>query len=100
MTCLRVEPQLDGTGTTASIKYRFAKTSGATAPQVGGGVEVFIEDNGKPASGQPVDGNGTGPPLSPEAFDASNPESCDDPNVAGQPYNPVDTGDYHLRNAP
>lgn len=100
VTCLRVEPQLDGTGTTASIKYRFKKSTGSPAPPVGGGVEVFIEDNGRPQAGQPVDGNGTGPPLTPEAFEASDPGTCDDPNVAGQPYNPVDTGDYRLNDAP
>jgi hypothetical protein len=99
VTCLRVEPQPDGTGTTASIKYRFERSSGSTAPPQGGGVEVFIEDNGKPVGAQPVDGNGTGPPLTPEAFEASDPQACDDPNVAGQPYNPVDSGDYELRNA-
>ena len=97
MTCLRVERQLDGTGFTASIKYRFDRSSGSSAPPQHGGVEVFIEDNGKPSRGRPVDGNGTGPPLTPEAFEASDPTSCDDPNVAGQPYNPVDSGDYTLR---
>ena len=64
-----------------------------------GGVEVFIEDNGPPVNGQPVDGNGTGPPLTPEAFEASDPTACDDPNVAGQPYNPVDSGDHTLRDS-
>jgi hypothetical protein len=100
VTCLRVEPQPDGSGTRASIKYRFDRSTGSTAPPVNGGVEVFIEDNGRPAKGQPVDGNGTGPPLAPAAFEASDPTVCDDPNLAGQPYNPVDSGDYRLRDAP
>jgi hypothetical protein len=100
VTCLRVEPQPDGTGTTASIKYRFKSSTGSTAPPQGGGVEVFIEDNGPPEDRHPVDGNGTGPPLTPEAFEASDPKACDDPNIAGQPYNPVDSGDYRLHDAP
>jgi hypothetical protein len=98
VTCLRIEPQLDGSGAAASVKYRFEKTSGSAAPQQGGGVEVFIEDNGRPVHGKPVDANATGPPLSPEEFEASNPQSCDDPNVAGQPFNPVDSGGYSISN--
>src|SRR4051794_16833249 len=70
ITCLRVELQPDGTGTRASIKYRFNRSAGSTAPPVNGGVEVFIEDNGPPVNGEPVDGNGTGPPLAPAAFEA------------------------------
>jgi hypothetical protein len=101
VTCLRVEPKpvVEGPGYRASIKYRFRRTSGSAAPQVGGGVEVFVEDNGRPVNGQPVDGNATGPPLPPQAFEASQPRVCDDPNVAGQPYNPVDQGDYTVRDA-
>ncbi len=96
ITCLRVEPKLEGGGLRASIKYRFRRSSGSAAPPQGGGVEVFIEDNGRPVGGRPVDGNGTGPPMDPVTFEATGPASCDDPNVAGQPYNPVDSGDYTL----
>jgi hypothetical protein len=99
VTCLRVEPKpaLEGPGWRASIKYRFHRTSGSAAPQEGGGVEVFIEDNGHAVHGQPVDKNGTGPPLDPASFELTDPSQCDDPNLAGQPYNPVDRGDYTLR---
>jgi hypothetical protein len=96
VTCVRVEPKLEGGGLRASIKYRYRRSTGSAAPPQGGGVEVFIEDNGRPVRGRPVDGNGTGPPMDPITFEASNPSSCDDPNVAGQPYNPVDSGDYTL----
>jgi hypothetical protein len=96
VTCLRVEPKLEGGGTRASIKYRFRRSTGSAAPPQGGGVEVFIEDNGRPSHGHPVDGNGTGPPMDAATFEATNPHACDDPNVAGQPYNPVDSGDYTL----
>jgi hypothetical protein len=34
--------------------------------------------------------------MDPAAFEATNPHACDDPNVAGHPYNPVDSGDYTL----
>jgi hypothetical protein len=100
VTCLRVESKppleaaLTGPGYRASIKYRFKNTSGSAAPPENGGVEVYIEDNGRPVNGDPVDANGTGAPLPPGAFEAANPRACSDPNVAGQPYNPVDQGDY------
>ncbi|HEV3000922.1 MAG TPA: hypothetical protein VGW75_09315 [Solirubrobacteraceae bacterium] len=55
---------------------------------------MFVEDNGHPRDGQPVDANATLLPLPPEL---SEPAACDDPNVAGQPYNPLDQGDYTLR---
>jgi hypothetical protein len=96
VTCLRVEPKLEGNGYRASVKYRFRSSSGSAAPPQGGGVEVFIEDNGPPRGGQPVDGNGTGPPMDQATFEATNPHECDDPNVAGQPYNPVDQGNYTI----
>jgi hypothetical protein len=99
VTCLRVEPKpaLDptGPGTRASIKYRFKDTSGSFAPPEGGGVEVYIEDNGDPRNGQPVDGNGTGVPLGAEEFEASDPEECSNPNLPpAVPYNPIDSGNY------
>ena len=93
VTCLRVEPKLEGGGLRASIKYRFDKTSGSAAPPENGGVEVYIEDND-----EGPDGNGTGPPMDETAFEASDPESCSDPNLPpAQPYNPVDSGNYVLR---
>src|SRR3954452_17761411 len=56
ITCMRVE------GNRASVKYRFKKSSGPGAPPQNGGVQVYIEDNGKPISGQPVDRVATEPP--------------------------------------
>ena len=43
ITCMRVE------GNRASIKYRFKRASGPGAPPQGGGVQVYIEDNGSAA---------------------------------------------------
>src|SRR4051794_38496412 len=49
ITCVRVE------GNRASVKYRFKRASGPGAPPQDGGVQVYIEDNGKPTGGRPVD---------------------------------------------
>lgn len=96
VTCLRIEPKPDGSGFRASIKYSFKNTRGSLAPPEGGGVEVYIEDNGNPARGQAVDANGTGPPQPAELFDPL-ADQCSDPNLAGQPFNPVDQGNYTIR---
>lgn len=86
VTCLLVD------GNKAAIKYRFTAADGSAAAFKGGGVEVFIEDNGKPSNGHPVDFNAFNPPMTAVAFDAANPNRCDNPNVA--PYQPVRAGDY------
>ena len=83
VTCLRVD------GNRAAIKYRFSQASGSAAPFKGGGVEVFVEDNGKP--GHPGDANASGPPQTEGVFDA-NATQCDDPNTAN--YDTVTSGDY------
>jgi len=85
VTCLRVD------GNKAAIKYRFKTATGSAAPFKGGGVEVFIEDNGEPRGGQPVDANAAGPPQPAGVFDA-NATQCDDPNTA--PYDTVTSGNY------
>ena len=56
VTCLRVD------GNKAAIKYRFTQATGSAAPFLGGGVEVFVEDNGRPSAGQAVDANADQPP--------------------------------------
>jgi hypothetical protein len=99
VTCLRVEPKpaaevlLTGPGARAAIKYVVDNSSGPMAPPVGWVTEVFVEDNGNPQNGHPVDANST---LLPEPPQVSDAKQCDDPNVAGQPYNPVDQGDYRV----
>jgi hypothetical protein len=95
VTCLRVEPKLplEEPGRRAAIKYVVKNSTGSFAPPKGWVIEVFVEDNGPPRGGEPVDGNAT---LLPEPPERSDPEECDDPNVAGQPYNPVDQGDYQV----
>lgn len=91
VTCLLV------TGNEAAIKYRFTSATGAAATAMlkGGGVEVFIQDNGKPRQGQPVDQNAFGAPMPKAAFDASNPSHCDPPSTGA--YSRVRSGDYTIR---
>jgi hypothetical protein len=88
VTCLRVE------GNRAAIKYRFDQASGSAAPFLGGGVEVFVEDNGKARGSQPVDANAAGAPQTAGAFDVAATQ-CDDPNLA--PYDTVESGDYRVK---
>jgi hypothetical protein len=85
VTCLRVD------GNRAAIKYRFNQATGSAAPFQGGGVEVFVEDNGEPRDGQPVDANAFRPPQPAGVFDV-NATECDDPNTAT--YDIVTSGNY------
>jgi hypothetical protein len=85
VTCLRVD------GNRAAVKYRFAEASGSAAPFQGGGVELFVEDNGEPRRGQPVDRTAITPPQPAAVFD-TNADQCDDPNTAA--YDTVTSGNY------
>jgi hypothetical protein len=85
VTCLRVD------GNRAAIKYRFDTATGSAAPFKGGGVEIFVEDNGQPRGGHPVDANASLPPQPAGVFDA-NATQCDDPNTAT--YDTVTSGNY------
>ncbi len=88
VTCLRV------VGNRAALKYRFTTARGGFAAFKGGGVEVFVEDNGKPSHGKAVDRNAFDPPQVKGEFQATETQ-CDDPTVAD--YDPVDSGDYVVR---
>lgn len=88
VTCLRVE------GNEAAIKYRFRHASGSAAPFKGGGVEVFIKDNGHGRRGKPADENAFDAPQTKAAFDA-NAKTCDDPAAAA--FSPVRSGKYTVR---
>jgi hypothetical protein len=89
VTCLRVE------GNEAAIKYRFRHASGAAAPFKGGGVEVFIKDNGHGRHGKPVDENAFGEPQTKDVFD-KNATMCDNPATTAT-YSPVRSGRYTVR---
>lgn len=91
ITCMRVE------GNRASIKYRFRRASGPGAPPQGGGVQVYIEDNGKPQSGQPVDRVATEPPEPPGVFDAA-AGVCTDPTL-NPAWTPLESGDFDVHDA-
>jgi hypothetical protein len=91
VTCLRVE------GNRAAIKYRFKHATGSAAPLAGGGVQVFVEDNGQPSGGQAVDRNTFDPPQPAGAFDL-NAAQCDDPTLRAG-YDPVDSGNYTVHDA-
>lgn len=89
VTCLRI------VGRYASVKYRFEEAHGSLKDYKGGGVQVFIQDNGRPRHGDPVDANGTDLPQKKRDFEASE-SRCDDPSLRPD-YNPVDSGDYVVR---
>jgi hypothetical protein len=88
VTCLRVD------GNKAAIKYRFDQATGSAASFKGGGVEVFVEDNGPPRDGQPADAAGFNPPQPAGVFQL-NESQCDDPNTAS--YTTVMSGNYTVR---
>jgi hypothetical protein len=88
VTCVKVS------GTRAAIKYRFRRAEGSAEPFRDGGVQIFIEDNGEPSDGQPVDATANDPPQTAEAF-STNAHECDDPNL--KTYDGVTSGDYTVR---
>lgn len=89
VTCLKVS------GRRAAIKYRFRRAEGTAEPFKGGGVQIFIEDNGSPRNDQPVDATANDPPQTAAVFDA-NALQCDDPDA--RTYDQVKSGDYTVRN--
>ena len=91
ITCIRVE------GNLASVKYRFKRASGPGAPPQNGGVQVYIEDNGRPVNGQPVDRVATEPPQPPGAFDAA-AGVCTDPRL-NPAWTRLESGDFTVRDA-
>jgi hypothetical protein len=84
VTCLKV------VGNRASIKYRFDRSDNPFL--LGGGIEIFVEDNGQPSTQATMDGAANGAPMPQALFEASGPARCDDPTLA--PYQPVDHGNF------
>jgi hypothetical protein len=91
ITCMLV------VGNRASVKYRFKRASGPGAPPQGGGVQVYIEDNGRPQDGRPVDRVATEPPQPPGVFDAA-AGVCTDPTL-NPAWTPLESGDFVVRDA-
>lgn len=86
VTCVRVE------GNRAAIKYRLDQAEGSAEPFKDGGVQVFIEDNGRGEK----DANNFDPPQ-PEGVFQADESRCDDP--ATRVYDEVDKGDYVVKDA-
>ena len=85
VTCIRV------TGNKAAIKYRFKHAEGSAAPFEGGGVQIFLEDNGDPRNGVAVDKSAFDPPQFAGQFDVLAAQ-CDDPTLKG--YDQIESGNF------
>jgi hypothetical protein len=92
VTCLRVA------GNRASFFYEFKDAEPSFFR--GGGVQVYVEDNGRPRNGQPVDATafdapipGPGPGLPP----LEGPTVCPPPRVTG--YDPLEAGNLIVHDA-
>jgi hypothetical protein len=90
ITCLRVE------GNRASIKWRLDRATGSAAQFTGGGVVSFVEDNGEPRGGQPVDAASTSTPLPAAVFNPT-ADQCPPPDAA--PYDPLEQGNVTVHDA-
>src|SRR5919106_2158843 len=86
VTCLKVS------GNRAAIKYRFKHAEGSAEPFQDGGVQIFIEDNGDPKGGQPVDRATFDPPQPAGVYDAG-AAFCDDPRTR-LGYDGIESGDF------
>lgn len=84
VTCLRV------VGNQAAIKYRFDQSDNPAL--VGGGIEIFVQDNGPPGATGPADQTASSAPMPPPLFDLFGPDRCDDPTLAA--YSPVQHGNF------
>jgi len=92
VTCLAVQ------GNHASIFYEFKHAEPAFLE--GGGIQIFIEDNGPPVNGHSVDGSAFEPPIPgppPGAPPFEGPTVCPPPPTTG--YMPADTGNFIVHDA-
>jgi hypothetical protein len=91
ITCLRVD------GRRAALKWRFRRATGSAAAFRGGGIETYVQDDGRPRRGQAVDHAALDPPQPPEAFNSRAGE-CDDPDA--RVYERLRVGDVTVRDVP
>ena len=91
VTCLRVK------GNRASLKWRFERTTGSAATFAGGGVQSFVEDNGPPRGGMPLDRAALDPPQPAGVFE-SNAAQCDDPDTRAH-YDRIESGNITVHDA-
>jgi hypothetical protein len=92
VTCLRVD------GNRASFKWRFAQTTGSAAPFQDGGVQVFVQDNGEPRGGVPVDWAFLDVPQPAGVFELG-AGTCTDPNLIGGDYARLESGNITVHDA-
>jgi hypothetical protein len=90
VTCLRVA------GNRAAFKWRFRRSTGSAEPFEGGGVQAFVEDNGQPREGEPVDGTALDPPQPAGVFDLA-ADRCDDPALRS--YDRIESGNVTVHDA-
>jgi hypothetical protein len=90
ITCLRVE------GRRASFKWRFARATGSAEPLLGGGVQSFVEDNGRPRDGDPVD-RVTIDALQPQPVFDLTAQQCLHPDLMLARYQDLEAGDVTVR---
>ena len=86
VTCIRVE------GNKAAIKYRFKHAEGSGELFQGGGVRIFLEDNGDPRNGIAVDSTTFDRPQIAEEFDLT-ATVCEDPRLRTT-YDQIESGNF------
>lgn len=91
VTCIEVSANR------AAVKYRFKHAEGSAAPLEGGGVQIFIEDNGPPSGEEPRDRTTFDPPMPAGVFDAA-ASQCDDPDTRPG-YDEIESGNFTVHEA-
>jgi hypothetical protein len=91
ITCLRVE------GNRATYKWRFRRAEGSLAPFQGGGIQAFLEDNGQPRNGVPVDATTVDGPQPAGVFELT-ASQCEDPD-SRVTYDPINSGNFVVHDA-
>jgi hypothetical protein len=91
ITCVRVEDNR------ATYKWRFRHAEGSLAAFEGGGIQAFLEDNGEPRHGMPVDATTVDAPQPAGVFDLGAAQ-CDDPD-SRVTYDPINSGNFVVHDA-
>jgi hypothetical protein len=85
---------IDVTGNRAAVKYEFKHAEGSAEEFEGGGVQIFIEDNGNPASGPPRDRTTFDPPQFEGEFQALGMHRvCQDP-ATREGFDEIQSGNF------
>jgi hypothetical protein len=92
ITCLLVD------GNRATLKWRLEHGTGSAAPFEGGGVQSFLEDNGEPRFGEPVDRAASDLPLPADTFEAT-ADVCESPDNREAAYDRLERGNVTVHDA-